>query len=62
VAVEPGVLRGRRHGNALLLGSDAPLPLPELTRRLGAGAAPARVIHGSALTAMTSGAAVLHDV
>ena len=62
VALEPGVLRGRRHGNAVLLGSDAPLPLEALTRALYSGGAPARLLHGSAFTALTSGAAVLHDV
>ena len=61
VAVEPGVLRGRRHGNAVLLASSAPLPVAALTRRLASGAAPARLVHGSALTALTSGAAPAHD-
>ncbi|WP_194906659.1 spermidine synthase [Quadrisphaera sp. INWT6] len=60
-ALEPGVLRGRRHGNAVLLASHAPLPLAELTRALGAGAAVARVLHGDALTALVAGAAVVHD-
>jgi len=60
-ALEPGVLRGRRHGNAVLLASHAPLPLAELTRALGAGAAVARVLHGEALTALVAGAAAVHD-
>lgn len=60
-ALEPGVLRGRRHGNAVLLASHAPLPLAELTRALGAGAAVARVLHGDALASLVAGAAVVHD-
>ena len=60
-ALEPGVLRGRRHGNAVLLASHAPLPLAELARALGAGAAMARLLHGEALTALVAGAAVVHD-
>lgn len=61
VAVEPGVLRGRRHGNAVLVGSGAPLPVAALTRVLSSGAAPARLVHGDALTALAAGAAVLRD-
>lgn len=60
-ALEPGVLRGRRHGNAVLLASHAPLPVAELARALGAGAAMARLLHGDALTALVAGAAVVHD-
>ncbi|PWJ54680.1 hypothetical protein SAMN06264364_106123 [Quadrisphaera granulorum] len=60
-AIEPGVLRGRRHGNAVLLGSRSPLPVAALTRVLGAGAAPARLLHGEALEAYAAGAPVLAD-
>ncbi len=60
-AMEPGVLRGRRHGNAVLLGSAAPLPVAALARVLGAGAAPARLLHGEALVSFAAGAAVVTD-
>ncbi|MGQ7295117.1 spermidine synthase [Quadrisphaera sp. KR29] len=60
-AIEPGVLRGRRHGNAVLLGSASPLPLAALTRVLGAGAAPARLLHGEALEQHAAGAHVVLD-
>jgi hypothetical protein len=61
LALEPGVLRGRRHGNTVVLASDVELPLAALVRRLGSGAAPARVIHGEALEALLSGSAAPHD-
>ncbi|MGQ7349492.1 spermidine synthase [Quadrisphaera oryzae] len=60
-ALEPGVLRGRRHGNAVLLGSRSPLPVAALTRVLGAGAAPARLLHGEALEQYAAGAHVVLD-
>jgi spermidine synthase len=59
VAIEPGVLRGRRHGNAVLVGSRSPLPLAALTRRLGAGAAPARLLAGPELHALAGAAQVV---
>ncbi|MFF5445355.1 spermidine synthase [Streptomyces sp. NPDC012888] len=46
---EPAVLRGRRFGNAVLVASDAELPVAELARRCASDAFPARVEHGRAL-------------
>ncbi|MFK0191634.1 spermidine synthase [Kitasatospora sp. NPDC090308] len=43
LVAEPAVLRGRRYGNVLLVGSDAPLPTGELTRLLAADPFPARL-------------------
>ncbi|RAJ46975.1 hypothetical protein K353_00176 [Kitasatospora sp. SolWspMP-SS2h] len=43
LAAEPAVLRGRRYGNVLLVGSDVPLPTGELTRLLAADPFPARL-------------------
>ncbi|QKW23506.1 fused MFS/spermidine synthase [Kitasatospora sp. NA04385] len=43
LVAEPAVLRGRRYGNVLLIGSDAPLPAGELTRLLAADPFPARL-------------------
>lgn len=60
-AIEPGVLRGRRHGNAVLLASRSPLPVAALARVLGAGAAPARLLHGEALEDYAAGAHVILD-
>lgn len=46
---EPAVLRGRRFGNIVLLGSDRELPLDELGRALAGDPFPARLVHGDAL-------------
>ncbi|MFD2690164.1 spermidine synthase [Streptomyces phyllanthi] len=46
---EPGVLRGRRFGNAVLLAAHHPLDTATLARRTAADAFPARVEHGRAL-------------
>lgn len=44
VIASPEVLRGRRFGNVVLAGSDRPLPVPGLTRRVAADPFPARVL------------------
>ncbi len=41
---EPGVLRGRRFGNLVVVASDAALPAAELTRRAARAVPPARVL------------------
>nr|WP_202446846.1 fused MFS/spermidine synthase [Streptomyces sp. SID5468] len=46
---EPGVLRGRRFGNAVLVAAARELPLAHLTRHAARDALPARVEHGAAL-------------
>ncbi|MFE7835376.1 spermidine synthase [Streptomyces sp. NPDC057474] len=46
---EPGVLRGRRFGNAVLVAAHRPLDVAVLARRTAADAFPARVEHGPAL-------------
>ncbi|RPE27619.1 spermidine synthase [Kitasatospora cineracea] len=43
LVAEPAVLRGRRYGNILLIGSDEPLPSSELARLLAADPFPARL-------------------
>lgn len=43
LVAEPSVLRGRRYGNVLLIGSDRPLPTAELTRLLAGDPFPARL-------------------
>lgn len=45
VIVEPGILRGRRYGNVVLVGSDDPLDA-RLHRLLGTLPAPARLLQG----------------
>ncbi|NGO12152.1 spermidine synthase-like protein [Streptomyces sp. HC44] len=46
---EPGVLRGRRFGNAILVASHRPVDTATLARRTASDAFPARIEHGSAL-------------
>jgi hypothetical protein len=58
---EPGVLRGRRTGNLVLLASTGPLPVAELRRLTAADPFPARVVDGIELTRFASGAAPVTD-
>ncbi|MEV6172723.1 fused MFS/spermidine synthase [Streptomyces sp. NPDC051954] len=58
---DPTVLRGKRFGNAVLVVSDHPLPLAELTRRAASDPHPGRVEHGRALTDFTGGATPVTD-
>ncbi|MEV6111108.1 fused MFS/spermidine synthase [Streptomyces sp. NPDC052109] len=58
---DAAVLRGKRFGNAVLVASDAPLPLAELTRRAASGQHPGRVEHGKALTDFPGGALPVTD-
>ncbi|MFI7347629.1 spermidine synthase [Streptomyces sp. NPDC049936] len=59
---EPGVLRGRRFGNAVLVAAGRPLDIPALARRTAADAFPARVEHGAALRDFIGGARPVRDV
>lgn len=59
---DPAVLRGKRFGNAVLVASDAPLPVAELTRRSASDPHPARVQHGRELRDFTGGAAPVTDL
>ncbi|MEU4653722.1 fused MFS/spermidine synthase [Streptomyces sp. NPDC023723] len=61
LVADPAVLRGKRFGNAVLVASDRPLPLAELTRRAASDPQPARVEHGRALTDFTGGATPVTD-
>lgn len=58
---EPGVLRGRRFGNAVLVASHQPLDIAFLARRTAADAFPARVEHGPALRDFIGGAAPVRE-
>lgn len=61
LVAEPGVLRGRRFGNAVLLASDAELPVAALSRRCAADVFPARVEEGAALARFMKGAVPVAD-
>ncbi|MEU8730471.1 MULTISPECIES: spermidine synthase [Streptomyces] len=58
---EPGVLRGRRFGNAVLVAAHRPLDTAALARRTAADAFPARVEHGPALRDLIGGARPVRD-
>lgn len=58
---DPTVLRGKRFGNAVLVGSAHPLPLAELTRRTASDPHPARLEHGRTLADFTGGAVPVTD-
>ncbi|MGW2638331.1 spermidine synthase [Streptomyces sp. NPDC001348] len=53
---EPGVLRGRRFGNAVLVAAHRPLDTAALARRTASDAFPARVEHGPGLRDFTGDA------
>ncbi|GAA3162111.1 MULTISPECIES: spermidine synthase [Streptomyces] len=59
---DPAVLRGKRFGNAVLVASDAPLPIAELTRRAASDPHPGRVQHGRELVDFTGGATPVTDL
>lgn len=58
---EPGVLRGRRFGNLIVVASPAPLPVQDLTRRAAGGLTQARCVHDEALVNFVAGAAPIRD-
>ncbi|MET9518112.1 fused MFS/spermidine synthase [Streptomyces sp. NPDC002994] len=59
---EPGVLRGRRFGNAVLIASHASIDTAALARRTAADVFPARVESGPALARFIRGATAVRDV
>ncbi|MEU0030159.1 fused MFS/spermidine synthase [Streptomyces sp. NPDC006335] len=58
---EPGVLRGRRFGNALLVAARLPLDTAALARRTAADAFPARVEHGAGVRKFIGAARPVRD-
>ena len=58
---EPGVIRGRRLGNLVLVGSDKPLPYNGLRRAAAGDPFPARVLDGAELARFASAAPVVTD-
>lgn len=58
---EPGVLRGRRFGNVVLVGAHAELPTDVLTRRAATDPFAARVVYGRELSDFTGGATAITD-
>ena len=58
---EAGVLRGRRRGNLVILGSDQPLPETALSRAAAGDPFPARVMTGAELQRFVGGARAVTD-
>ena len=58
---ETRILKGRRYGNVVLVGSAHPLPQARLSRLLAGDPSPAKVVAGQELTDWIAGAAVVTD-
>lgn len=62
LAAEPGVWRGRRFGNLVLVASHDPPAWDALRRRLAGGPFPARLVSGDDLVEFAAGAPVVTEV
>jgi spermidine synthase len=62
LVADPAVLRGRRFGNLLLVGSRNPLPVDLLAARAAGDRSSARLLHGPELDRFRAGARPVHDV
>ena len=58
---ETQILKGRRFGNVVLVGSAEPLPLEWMPRLLAGGPHPAKVVSGNELVSWIAGAPVATD-
>jgi spermidine synthase len=58
---DPGVLRGRRYGNIILVASNRELPVVELARRAASDPFPSRVVFGEKLDAFQGGVKPVGD-
>jgi hypothetical protein len=58
---EASVLKGRRRGNLVIVGSDQPLPEAALLRAAASDPFPARVVAGDELRRFVSGAPAATD-
>jgi spermidine synthase len=58
---ETQILKGRRFGNVVLVGSNQPLPLEWMPRLLAGGPHPSKVIAGRELTDWIAGAPIVTD-
>lgn len=58
---EPNILKGRRFGNIVLIGSKAPLPIEWMPRLLARGPHPSKVVAGRDLVDWMAGASIVTD-
>lgn len=61
VLAETQILKGRRFGNLVLVGSNADLPMDFIPRLLAGGPHPAKAIYGAELKQFIAGAPVMTD-
>ncbi|WP_370372830.1 spermidine synthase [Catenulispora sp. GP43] len=61
LVADPGILRGRKFGNLILMASDAPLPVAGLIRRAASDPFPSRVIRDQDLDDFQGGARPVTD-
>jgi spermidine synthase len=62
IIADPAMLKGRRYGNMVMAGSDAPFEHdPKLARRLLGGAVPAHLWDDAQVRAFAAGSPVRHD-
>jgi hypothetical protein len=62
IIADPAMLKGRRYGNMVMAGSDAPLDGdPQLARRLLGGAVPAHIWNDAQVRAFAANSPVRHD-
>jgi SAM-dependent methyltransferase len=61
LVAEPAQLRGRRYGNVLVAGSDAPLPWASWTRRLAGDPVRARLLETDEVARLASGRSPFED-
>ncbi len=61
ILAETQILKGRRFGNLVLVGSASPLPFDWMPRLLAAGPHPSKVVAGNELRAFIAGAPVVTD-
>lgn len=61
VVTEPAILKGRRHGNVVLVGAREPLPAQDLGRRLRCLPAPATVLTGDDVARFAGTARPIQD-
>jgi hypothetical protein len=58
---DTGMLKGRRFGNIVLLGSPTELPVADMPRRYASDPLPSKVVHGAELRSFIAGAPIVTD-
>ena len=61
VLAETQILKGRRFGNLVLVGSAAELPFDWMPRLLAAGPHPSKIVAGTELRDFIAGASIVTD-